>query len=755
MRLAVYTDYKYRRDDTGVYAEKAFTLFIARLADELDGLVLLGRVDPEPGQWHYRLPDSISFVPLPWYRTLARPLSAAPAMLRSIRRFWRSLDNVDAVWLLGPHLLSIAFLTVAALRRKRVVLGARQDLPRYVASRHPRRRSLRALALLLEGTWRVLARRHPIVVVGPDLERRYRHAIAALGIYVSLVDESAIEDAHEGRDYSDELTVLSVGRLEREKNPLLLADVLALLREHDPRWRLVVCGDGPMRDELMERLDRLGMSEYADLRGYVPMDDGLERFYRECHLFLHVSWTEGMPQVLLEAFAARLPVVATAVGGVAGAAGGCALLVPPGDAPAAAYELAKIARDRSLRARLTRVAADHARRHTAENETHRVADFLRSATGAEPGPDLKQPRKARAAAAIGSLVASICTLAALVFAGAASGATVGGCAKIASPGGIDSGPGTAGRPYATAQRLVNALSPGETGCLRAGTYRGDLTLATRGIGLTSYPGDQATVAGRLRVAADRVTVERLTLDGRNARDLPSPTINADGVTFRDDNMSNRHTSSCLVLGGTTEVKRPVIKGNRIHDCGVTTTNYDHGIYMNDVDDARIIGNSIYRSGSRGIKVGPHSRGALIRGNVIDGNPVGLSFSGNESSASSGNVVRQNVISNSTSYWNVQSYWTGPVGTGNIVTRNCVQGGNPDSHYNENGGISDGPGFSAVGNLIASPDYVNRNAKDFRLRKDSECRGVYGATQRGGDASPLLGPALELRSLIEGVLAFLE
>src|SRR3954469_14895217 len=142
MRLAVYTDYKYRRDDTGVYAEKAFTLFIARLGRELDGLVLLGRVDPNPGRWHYRLSDSISFVPLPWYRTLAKPLHAAPGMLRSIRRFWRALDDVDAVWLLGPHLLSIAFLVVAALRRKRVVLGARQDLPRYVASRHPGRRTL-------------------------------------------------------------------------------------------------------------------------------------------------------------------------------------------------------------------------------------------------------------------------------------------------------------------------------------------------------------------------------------------------------------------------------------------------------------------------------------------------------------------------------------------------------------------------------------------------------------------------------------
>jgi len=41
MRLAVYTDYKYRRDADGVHAEKAFALFLGRLAHDLDGLVLL------------------------------------------------------------------------------------------------------------------------------------------------------------------------------------------------------------------------------------------------------------------------------------------------------------------------------------------------------------------------------------------------------------------------------------------------------------------------------------------------------------------------------------------------------------------------------------------------------------------------------------------------------------------------------------------------------------------------------------------
>jgi glycosyltransferase involved in cell wall biosynthesis len=756
MRLAVYTDYKYRRDDAGVYAEKAFTLFIARLADQLDGLVLLGRVDPEPGRWHYRLPDSISFVPLPWYRTLAKPLSVVPAMLRSVSRFWRALDDVDGVWLLGPHLLSIAFVLVAGLRRKRVVLGARQDLPRYVASRHPGRRTLQAFALLLEGAWRALARRNPIIVVGPDLERRYRRAIAALGMYVSLIDQRGIDDAarETDRDYAGRLNVLAVGRLEREKNPLLLADVLALLREQDPRWRLVVCGDGPMRAQLVERLERLGVAEYADLRGYVPMNGGLAQCYRESHLFLHVSWTEGVPQVLLEAFAARLPVVATAVGGVADAAGGRALLVPPGDAPAAALALESLARDRSLRRRLTEAAADHARGHTVEAESRRVADFLRFGTGAPSGPEGRQVRKARAPAVIGSLIASICALAAIAFAAPASAAPVGGCDKVAGPGGSDSASGTTGRPYATARRLVSALAPGETGCLRAGTYRQDeLTLDTPGTELTSYPGERAALAGRLRVTADRVTVQRLTLDGRNARNLPSPTINADDAVFRRNDVSSRGSSICFIFGSVRPIRHPVIKRNRIHNCGQPGGIPDHGIYMQDVKAARILRNTIYDNAERGIKIGPDSQRALIRGNVIDGNPIGLNFSGDDSSASSGNVVTRNVISNATGYWNVQSYWPGPVGRGNVVSRNCVHGANHDSHYNEMGGISGDPGFTAVGNLIAAPAYVNRNAKDFRLRKDSMCRAVYRRSA-GGGASALLAPALELRSLIDEFLATL-
>ncbi|MGH2968350.1 MAG: glycosyltransferase, partial [Solirubrobacteraceae bacterium] len=336
LRAAVYTDYVYRGDGDGIYAERAFALFLVRLGAELGRLVVVGRLDPAPGRWHYRLPDSAEFVALPYYARLTQPLAAGVAMLRSLRRFWHVVGGVDVVWLLGPHPLAIACAAIAKVRRRRVVLGVRQDMPRYVARRHPGSPAARTLASVLEHSFRVLARRCRVVAVGPELARHYRGARRLLELRVSLVRESDIVPAAfaEARPYDGLLQLLSVGRLDTEKNPLLLADVLSELRRRDPRWRLVVCGEGPLEAALAERLRALGLERHAELRGYVPLDDGLLDLYRQSHAFLHVSWTEGVPQVLFEAFAGRVPVVATDVGGVKEAAGGAALVVPAGDASA-------------------------------------------------------------------------------------------------------------------------------------------------------------------------------------------------------------------------------------------------------------------------------------------------------------------------------------------------------------------------------------------------------------------------------------
>lgn len=379
MRLGVYTDYSYRREGERIYAQRAFAVFLAEVTACFDDALLVGRLEPEAGRSHYRLPPELRFVPLPHYPSLTRPLASIPAAARSIRRFWRVLDQVDVVWLLGPQGLALPFLVLALLRRRRAVLGVRQDLPRYVRSRHPGRLWIHVAALLLEGAFRALARRHPVVVVGPELGRRYRRARACLVTTVSLVREAdlaAIDHAHDRSYDGSVLRALSVGRLESEKNPLMLADVLARLKQLDPRWRLTVCGEGPMRADLEDRLRALGVADRAELLGYIPIDAGLLDVYRRSHALLHVSWTEGLPQILYEAFAARLPVVATAVGGVPDAVGDGALLAPPGDPDAAADALARIAAAPELRARLVESGLARVRDSTMEAESRRIAAFL-------------------------------------------------------------------------------------------------------------------------------------------------------------------------------------------------------------------------------------------------------------------------------------------------------------------------------------------------------------------------------------------
>lgn len=376
MRLAVYTDYTYKRSGDEVRAERAFALFVDALAKRIGGLTLAGRLDPRPGAGPYRLGPPVTFVPLPFYETVTRPLSAGRQMLASLRRFWRVLDDVDTVWLLGPSPLALLFALQALLRRRALVLGVRQDMNAYVKSRHPHRRWIQLAGATMEAAWRALGRCAPVVVVGPELGRHYARSQRLLEMAVSLVRERDVVADVRQRPLDGTVRVLSVGRLETEKNPLLLADVLARLNANGTRWHLTVIGEGPLREQLAQRLAELGVAADADLRGYVPHDDGLVEAYRGSDLLLHVSWTEGLPQILFEAFAAGLPVVATDVGGIRAAVGGATELIPAGDADAAAHALDRLRSDQQRREQLAQAGLALARAHTLEAETARLAAFI-------------------------------------------------------------------------------------------------------------------------------------------------------------------------------------------------------------------------------------------------------------------------------------------------------------------------------------------------------------------------------------------
>lgn len=381
----MYCDFPYRLHEGRLYAEQAFASFLAGVSDALaehsGQLVLIGRLDPRNEQWHFALPESVQFVPLPHYPNLNSPARVLAVLARSIRSFWRTLDDVETVWLFGPNPLAVAFALAALVRRRHVALGIRQEYISYVRNRHPGKRSLYVAALLLDGAFRLLARRSSVVVVGPALAERYAQSRRLLDVSVALVSERDVIADSDSLAHSpdDGISVLSVGRLDNEKNPLLLADALAELRTENGGgndWRLTVCGEGPLEQPLRQRLRKRGLVEHTELCGFVPAGPALHEIYRTSDLFLHASHTEGVPQVLFEAFAAGLPVVATDVGGVAATVQDAALLIPPDDPSAAAAALRRLASDEPLRKQLAQAGLRIAREHTLERQCERVTEFL-------------------------------------------------------------------------------------------------------------------------------------------------------------------------------------------------------------------------------------------------------------------------------------------------------------------------------------------------------------------------------------------
>jgi parallel beta-helix repeat protein len=319
----------------------------------------------------------------------------------------------------------------------------------------------------------------------------------------------------------------------------------------------------------------------------------------------------------------------------------------------------------------------------------------------------------------GRLLGGACAVT-LAFAGCADARTTtqarhgSACSRVASPG-------------HSVESLVRSLRPGQTGCLRGGEYAQDVRVGNGGrpgarITLRSYPGERATIRGRLYVApgGDFVTIAGLRLNSVG-EDLPSPTVSGNHATFLRDEITNEHTGICLEVFGASFT---TIRSSRIHDCGrLPATNHDHGIYVEEGYHTRILHNRIYDNADRGIQLYPRAYDTTITGNVIDGNGEGVLFSGGSQAASSRNRVTRNVIANSRIRYNVESFYDpgNPVGAGNVVTRNCLFGG---PGHALPGGISRAVvGFSAFRNVVARPRYRNRARRDFRLR-DGRCRSVF-------------------------------
>jgi glycosyltransferase involved in cell wall biosynthesis len=157
-------------------------------------------------------------------------------------------------------------------------------------------------------------------------------------------------------------TVLThIGRFAVQKNHALLIEAFAQVRTHAPLYLLLV-GGGELEDAVREQVAGLGLQErvrFLGVRADVPA------ILNASDLFVLSSRWEGNPLSVMEAMAAGLPVVSTAVGGVPELVreGETGLLVPSGDAAALARALQALVDDPARREAMGAAARQHAIAH--------------------------------------------------------------------------------------------------------------------------------------------------------------------------------------------------------------------------------------------------------------------------------------------------------------------------------------------------------------------------------------------------------
>lgn len=159
---------------------------------------------------------------------------------------------------------------------------------------------------------------------------------------------SADPDIHESS-----ITIGTVGRLQAVKDPLNLVEAFIILLRRSPelrnRLRLVIVGDGALRQDVAARLHSAQIEESVSLAG---SQDNIHEVLQSFDIFAQPSRAEGISNTILEAMASGLPIVATDVGGTAELVveGDTGLLVPPADPEALCDALEKYVKHEAQRA---------------------------------------------------------------------------------------------------------------------------------------------------------------------------------------------------------------------------------------------------------------------------------------------------------------------------------------------------------------------------------------------------------------------
>lgn len=244
------------------------------------------------------------------------------------------------------HSVSVGSAAASLAKVPIRIISRRVDFPlkKNILSRRKYTRNINAVIAISEGVKKVL-------VEGGLSPERIK--VIPSGIDFSLFQEATSSD-YLRREFSfdaDDFLVGMVAHLADHKGHKYLIRATKILKEHTPKIKIVIVGEGPLRMELDKEVRD---SKVEDIVFFLGFREDVPRILSSLDLFVLSSYLEGLGSSILDAMACRLPVVATRTGGIPEVVihRETGLLVPPRSPQALAKAIMKLYNDREMALRL-------------------------------------------------------------------------------------------------------------------------------------------------------------------------------------------------------------------------------------------------------------------------------------------------------------------------------------------------------------------------------------------------------------------
>jgi glycosyltransferase involved in cell wall biosynthesis len=314
--------------------------------------------------------SAVADVDIPFYRGLKIGVPSVTALTEALAD-----GNYDLVHVCAPGPAGAGAWLLARVLELPLIGSYHTELAAYAGVRSGQAQ-LEAIAAMALGQFYGSCD----IVLSPSPasdERLTRLGIAAeqIGRWDRGVDVKRFDPSLRQADlFPGELNVLYAGRLTREKGVDLLAESFLRAAERDPRLHLVLAGGGPEEEALRAKL-----GDQATFLGWLHGTE-LPIAYASADMFLFASQTDTFGQVLLEAQASGLPVIAVAEGGpVSLIEHGQTGLLVAANADALADAVVALAADPLSRERLRRAAVQAVSGRSWEAALQRLASGYRTA----------------------------------------------------------------------------------------------------------------------------------------------------------------------------------------------------------------------------------------------------------------------------------------------------------------------------------------------------------------------------------------